>query len=368
MDYDVIIVGARIAGSALATLLGQRGHHVLLLEKAHFPSDTLSTHFFRHHALRIFEQLGVLNEVKSTAPPLTTLWNYIDGQVISEPVNTDDEHLRYFLCVRRITLDWILTQRVSREPGVEFHQGAHVKELIWQDGRVAGVRWREADGTGEASARVVVGADGFYSTLAKSLEPAYESQFPVYRCMYFTYYQGIEPLDKASFAEHHFLGDSLTYIFPTDANLTLVAVSLPISEFHSFKKESLKRLRTHLDSLPLLSPRLRHAEITAEVKGAGNIPCYQRVPFGSGWALVGDSQQVMDPWSGMGIDHATTHAFILADSLHRFLSDTVAWEVAMRDYHAQARQWSEKTYRRTSTYAADLRPMTLAALERRGLK
>ena len=367
MDYDVIVVGARVAGSVLATLLGQQGHRVLLLEKAHFPSDTLSTHFFRDHALRVFERLGVLYEVKSAAPPLTTVWNYIDGQVFSEPVNTPDEHLHYFLCVRRITLDWILAQRVDRESGAEFRQGAHVKELIWQDGRVTGVRWSEADGMREASASVVVGADGFYSTLAKSLEPAYESQFPVRRCMYYTYYQGIEPLDEASFAEHHFIGDSLTYVFPTDANLTLVAVSLPISEFHSFRKEPLKRLRAHLDTLPLLVPRLRHAEVAAEVKGAGNIPCYQRVPYGLGWALVGDSQQIMDPWSGMGIDHATTHASILADSLHRFLSDAAAWEAAMSDYHTQARQWSKKTYLRTSTYASDLRPMTRAALQRRGL-
>ncbi|OGN91023.1 MAG: hypothetical protein A2Y88_14040 [Chloroflexi bacterium RBG_13_48_10] len=367
MDYDVIIVGARVAGSSLATLLGQRGYRVLLLDKAHFPSDTLSTHFFRDHALKVFEQSGVLDEVKSAAPPLTMVWNYIDGQVFSEPVNTTDENLCYFLCLRRITLDWILAQRVSHEPSVELRQGAQVKELIWQDEWVTGVRWSEADGIGEARALVVVGADGLYSTLTKSLKPAYESQFPVRRCMYYTYFQGIEPLDEASFAEHHFVGDSLTYVFPTDANLTLVALSLPISEFHSFKKEPLKRLRTHLDSLPLLAPRLHHAEMAAEVKGAGNIPCYQRVPYGPGWALVGDSQQVMDPWSGMGIDHATTHASFLADSLHRFLSESAAWETAMSDYHAQARQWSEKTYRRTSTNAADLRPMTRAALLRRGL-
>ncbi len=367
MDYDVIIVGARVAGSVLAVLLAGKGHRVLLLEKAHFPSDTLSTHFFRAPTLRVFERLGVLDEVKSAAPPLTTVWNYIDGHVISEPVTAAEEHLSYFLCVRRITLDWILFQRVECEPNIEVRQGAHVRDLIWRDGSAAGVRWHEADGIHEASGRVVVGADGFYSTLAKSLEPAYETQFPVRRCMYYTYFEGLEPLAEVSFAEHHFVGDTLTYVFPTDGNLTLVAVSMPISEFASFKKEPLKRLRTHLDSLPLLAPRLRKAEIAAEVKGAGNIPCYQRVPYGLGWALVGDAQQVMDPWSGMGIDHATTHASLLADSLHRFLCDDATWKTSMNNYHAQARQWSEKTYRRTSTFAADLRPMTRASLQKRGL-
>jgi len=339
---------------------------VLLLEKARFPSDTLSTHFFRAPALRVFERLGVLDQVKSAAPPLTTVWNYIDGHVISDPVDAAEDHLRYFLCERRITLDWILFQRVTREPKIEVRQGAHVRDLIWRDGRVIGVRWQEADGMHEASARAVVGADGFYSTLAKSLEPTYETQFPVRRCMYYTYFQGLEPLDEVSFAEHHFVGDTLTYVFPTDGDLTLVAVSMPISEFASFKKEPLTRLCAHLDSLRLLAPRLRKAEIAAEVKGAGNIPCYQRVPYGPGWALVGDAQQVVDPWSGMGIDHATTHASILADSLHRFLCGEAAWESSMCDYHTQSRTWSEKSYRRTATYAADLRPMTCLALQKRG--
>jgi len=53
-DFDVIIVGGRVAGSVLATLLGQQGYHVLLLDKSHFPSDTLSTHFFRAPALLTF--------------------------------------------------------------------------------------------------------------------------------------------------------------------------------------------------------------------------------------------------------------------------------------------------------------------------
>ena len=340
---------------------------MLLLEKATFPSDTLSTSFFRAPALRVFEKLGVLEEVQSAAPRMRTQWTNIDGHVMWEPVEATEDYLRFFMCERRITLDWMLFQRVQREPNVEVRQGARVNELITLDGRVAGVRWIEAGGIAEARARVVVGADGFHSTIAKALEPAYEVQFPVRRCMYYTYFHGIEPLDEASLAEHHFVGDSLTYIFPTDADLTLVAVSMPIGEFASFKKEPLERLRAHLDSLPLLAPRLRHAEVAAEVKGAGNIPCYQRVPYGPGWALVGDSQQVLDPWSGMGIDHASTHASLLADSLHRFLCDEAAWEAAMGDYHARVRQWSTKTFRRTSTYAADLRPMTQAALQKRGL-
>lgn len=366
MDCDVIIVGGRVAGAVLATRLSQYGHRVLLLEKANFPSDTLSTSFFRAPALRVFEKIGVFEEVTFAAPPLRMLWNYIDGHVLSDPIEATEEHLRFFLCERRITLDWILFQRVRREPNVEIRLNANVRELIWQDGQVVGVRWRESDGMCEATARVVVGADGFYSTVAKTLNPTHEKFSPIQRFMYYTYYRGLDSLDEPT-AEHHFVGDSLAYIFPTDGNLTLVALSLPIAEFRSFKKEPLQRLQAHLESLPLLAARLHKAEIATAIYGAGNIPCYQRLPYGPGWALVGDAHQILDPWSGMGIDHATTHADFLADALDRWLNGNTSWEYAMNDYHTQARSWSEKTYRRTSTFAADLRPMTRAALIRRGL-
>lgn len=67
-DFDVIIVGARIAGSITATLLGEYGYKVLLLNRARFPSDTLSTHFFRSPALKAFQRAGVFEQVQSVAP------------------------------------------------------------------------------------------------------------------------------------------------------------------------------------------------------------------------------------------------------------------------------------------------------------
>ena len=90
---DDPFVGARVAGSVLATRLGQLGHRVLVLEKADFPSDTLSTAFFRAPALKVFEKIDVLEEVKSAAPPMKTLWNYIDGHALSDPVAGDAQFI-----------------------------------------------------------------------------------------------------------------------------------------------------------------------------------------------------------------------------------------------------------------------------------
>jgi len=69
----------------------------------------------------------------------------------------------------------------------------------------------------------------------------------------------------------------------------------------------------------------------------------------------------------MGIDHANTHVTYLAEALDDRLSDKRPWETAMGEYHRRSRAWSEKSYRRTCTFAADLRPMTRTALQKRGL-
>ena len=116
-DFDAIIIGARIAGSVVATLLGRQGYRILLLDRAHFPSDTLSTHFFRSPMFKVLERLGVLNQVSSLAPKLVNNFNSVDGHVFTEPVESPDGPSHY-LCVRRITLDDILINRVRREPTV----------------------------------------------------------------------------------------------------------------------------------------------------------------------------------------------------------------------------------------------------------
>ena len=79
--YDVIVVGARVAGSTLAALLGDAGASVLLVDGARFPSTTPSTHFFRGAGLvAVLERLGVLEQALALgSPPLTRQFDYEDG-------------------------------------------------------------------------------------------------------------------------------------------------------------------------------------------------------------------------------------------------------------------------------------------------
>jgi 2-polyprenyl-6-methoxyphenol hydroxylase-like FAD-dependent oxidoreductase len=139
-DFDVIIVGARVAGSLTAALLGRHGWRVLLLDRNGFPSDTLSTHFFRWPALEVFRRAGVFDEVHATgAPPLRNYLNDLDDHVFTEPV-TGEHGLEYSLCVRRIALDEILLRRAGREGTVEVRERTTVRGLLRDGQRVVGVR------------------------------------------------------------------------------------------------------------------------------------------------------------------------------------------------------------------------------------
>lgn len=364
-DYDVIIIGARIAGSVLGTLLGRHGTKVLVLDRAHFPSDTLSTHFFRWPTFTVFGRIGVLESVTSQAPKLANNFNYIDGHVFSEEVE-GPEGPSHHLCIRRITLDHILVQRLLKESSVLLREGAIVSELITSQGRVEGVRWSEKGKQMEATGRAVIGADGINSVVARNVEIEIERSEPVHRAMYYAYYRNLEGWPNPS-AEFHYRGNHLAYVFPTDGGLSLLAASIPIDEFAAFKRDPERNLADFFASMPELKPRIDKAQKEGPVRGTGSIPAYRRVPFGKGWALVGDSAQIMDPWSGQGIDQASTHASLFADSVIEWLSERKSWEDAMKEYQRKRNEFSDAAFDRTCRAAPDLRPMTKAALKRRGL-
>lgn len=365
MDADVIVVGARVAGSVLGSLLGRLGHRVLILDRAEFPSDTLSTHFFRTPAFQAFSRMGCHAEIFRAAPRLTAYFNDLDGHTFTEPAEGPPE-TPFALSVRRITLDQILVRRASATENVTLVQRSRVLDSIEESGRVVGVTWSEGGRVRRATARAVVGADGKGSLIASRVSPALEHAEPVRRAMYYAYFEGL-PHQPGPAAEFHFRGDSLVYVFPSDEGLTLIAASVPISDFPAFRRDPEGRLLAEIQRRDALWPRVQLARRVGKVLGSGSIPGRKRRPYGPGWALVGDAGWVMDPWSGQGIDQATTHAAYLAEALHAYLSGEAEWGTAMADYHRRRDDFTAKTYDRTCRYARDLTALTRGALVRRGL-
>ena len=168
--YDAIVVGARCAGSPTAMLLARKGHRVLLVDRATFPSDTVSTHVVHPRAAALLARWGLLERLVATGcPPIHTYAFDFGPVTISGAPGTADSPVAY--CPRRTVLDELLV-RAAAEAGVEVREGFTVDEVLSEDGRVVGVVGRSAQGAAlRERARVVVGADGRFSRVAQAVRP-----------------------------------------------------------------------------------------------------------------------------------------------------------------------------------------------------
>ena len=94
--YDAIVVGARCAGSPTAMLLARKGYRVLVVDRATFPSDTISTHLVHPPGIAALERWGLLDAVlASGSPPIDTYSFDFESFTISGAPGTDETPVAY---------------------------------------------------------------------------------------------------------------------------------------------------------------------------------------------------------------------------------------------------------------------------------
>jgi 2-polyprenyl-6-methoxyphenol hydroxylase-like FAD-dependent oxidoreductase len=168
--YDVIVVGARCAGSPTAMLLARQGYRVLLVDRATFPSDTISTHVVHPTGIAALNRWGLLGQLLSTGcPPVSTYTFDFGPFTIAGSPGTDDSPVAY--APRRIVLDKLLVDAAA-SAGAEVRQGFTVQEVLTDGGRVTGIRGRGKSGhVVSEHAWMVIGADGLHSAVAAAVRP-----------------------------------------------------------------------------------------------------------------------------------------------------------------------------------------------------
>ena len=185
-SYDVVVVGGRVAGSITATLLARSGAQVLVVDRARFPSPTLSTHFFRGGRLiRVLDEAGLLADVEALgAPRLTTQYSYENGAAegVQEPPQ-DPGVAGYCMSVRREVLDATLLDGAGRA-GAHVLTSSAARGLIHSNGRVEGV---ELAGGASVRAGLVVGADGRRSMIASEVAAQDRERHSGKRALYYRY-------------------------------------------------------------------------------------------------------------------------------------------------------------------------------------
>jgi 2-polyprenyl-6-methoxyphenol hydroxylase-like FAD-dependent oxidoreductase len=323
--YDAIVVGARCAGAPTAMLLARKGYRVLLVDRASFPSDTLSTHMIHAPGVAVLNRWGLLDSVRASGVPPVREYSFDFGPfaISGSPRPVDGMVTGY--APRRTVLDTILVEAAAAA-GAEVRTQFNVDEVLFTDGVVTGIRGHSRTPMVE-KARVVIGADGRNSSVARAVEPYQYNERPKLQRAYYTYWSDL-PVDGFQ-----------TFVRPnrgfaaveTNGGLTMLVVGWPYAEAQAYRADVEGNYLATLELAPEFADRVRAAKREEQFFG-GSITGYFRKPFGPGWALVGDAAYNKDPITAQGISDAFHDAEQCVHALDAWLSGGSEYDAVMSAY------------------------------------
>lgn len=348
-SHDAIVIGARCAGSPTAMLLARQGHRVLLVDKATFPSDTMSTHLVHPPGVAALERWGLLDRLVETGCPPVERYSFDFGpvSVAGSPQPIEGEARAFG--PRRTVLDKLLVDAAA-EAGAEVREAFTVEEIVTDDGRVTGIRGHSKGGDSVVEkANVVVGADGKHSLLVKAVEPEAYNERPSQLAMYYAYWSDlpVAGFETTIRAENRRGWAAL----PTHDGLTCMPFGWPVEEFAANKSDIEGNFFKAIDLAPEFAERVRGAKRESKFVGSAELPGYFRKPFGPGWALVGDAGYHKNPITAMGINDAFRDAELVAGALDDAFSGRRSFEEGMTSYQQTRDREAMPVYEFTFQFA-----------------
>lgn len=345
--YDVIVVGARCAGSSTAMLLARKGYRVLVVDRAAFPSDTISTHLIHPPGVAALRRWGLVERLIATGCPAIHTYSFDFGPfAIAGSPGTDAEPVAY--APRRTVLDKLLVD-AAVESGVQVRERFTVTDVLFDQGVVTGIHGHGEDGHPVSErARVVIGADGIYSQVARAVQPEQYNEKPRLNAGYYTYWSNL-PMNGRF--EAYSRPRRVFAAWPTNDDLTLLIAGWPIDEFEANKSDIEGNYLRTIDLVPSFAARLREARRVDRFYGA-TVPNYFRKPYGRGWALVGDAGYIKDSITAQGIADAFRDAEWCAEAVDAALGGARPFEAAMADYQTARDAHALPMYEFTAQIAA----------------
>ena len=323
--WDAIIVGARCAGAVTAMLLARKGYDVLLVDRASFPSDTVSTHVIHPQGLTALRRWGLLDDLIATGCPWLPAYTFDFGPLVITGTPRDADGRAGAYAPRRIVLDQMLV-RAAQKAGAGLREGFSVTDLITDGDQVVGISGH-ARGSLEVSeyARVIIGADGVQSRVAAQVNAPRYREGPVLSNAYYAYWSGV-PCTGARWVIRPSRGYGL---IPTNDDLTLVLAAWPQAEAAQVKQDLQGNYLREVTAN--LGDWLDSGRQETRIVGEG-VPNRFRKPYGPGWALVGDAGYAKDPVTAQGITDAFCDAELCAEALDTVWHGSCGYDDALGRY------------------------------------
>jgi len=302
-DYDVIIVGAGVAGSSAAILLGEEGYRVLLLDRATFPRHKTCGEGIMPEGVRILDSLGALPAILDQGGTRVQGLRFrsqagVWAQAHFPPL---DGETAYSIVIRRYELDHLLLQRAAALTNVTVREEFTVTEAIYEDGAIKGIVGHPTGkraGYETLRAPLTLAADGMHSR--------FHGRYGIQRTLrrrqrwgiagHLRGVQGLSPHIEVLYQRDHEI-----YLAPLDDDLTLVAILIEKKMMRAFRGNLAQGYHQFLKSTPGLCERIQDTEVIAPVGGRGPLGYIVDPVFLPGLLLVGDSAGFLDPITGEGM-------------------------------------------------------------------
>jgi flavin-dependent dehydrogenase len=339
-EFDVVVVGASIAGCTAATFLGRRGARVALVESHSEPDHykVMCTHVFQASASPTVRRLGILGDLeragaRESGVNIWSRYGWVSpSRSYMEKIDEDGVGLN----IRRKVLDPMLRGMAADTDGVELMMGHTATSLLHDGGRVSGAVVRSRDGEErELRSRLVVGADGRKSGIAEKVGLKTKTQ-PNNRFVYMAYYRDT-PLVTGSSPQLWFLDPDMAYAFPTDDGLTMLAC-VPhkdrIPEFKADPEGAMARMYERVPDGPRLDPAKRESKMLGKL----DLPNERRPATAGGVALIGDAALAADPLWGVGCGWAFQTGEWLAEEVGPALDSETGLDRALSRYARRHRR------------------------------
>lgn len=333
VSYDVIVVGARCAGAATAMLLARQGLRVLVLDRARYGSDTVSSHALMRGGVRQLHRWGLLDKIIAAGtPPVTTVvFHYPDESTrISLKAAAGVDAL---YAPRRTVLDPVLAD-AAMAAGADVRFETTVTGLLRDDtGRVTGVVARNRGGHPLlATAPLTIGADGIRSVVAREVGArSIRTSGGDGSAFLYGYWDDL-PVEGY---EWLYAPGASAGLIPTNNGQTAVFAGTTPARMKAARRagtahEAFGSVLAEVS--PTAYERVSASCAPVQLHGFVGVPGYLRQAWGPGWALVGDAGGFEDPLSTHGITDAFHEVELLASAVMDIKGGTASEADALARY------------------------------------